>query len=275
MLSAIGPIALAYLHTIGSLQSFFYRDALYIYVHFQYNGFFTLAVFALLFQKLYPKIRKENQQNFHWFSLFLCLSILPSLFLSFLWQAPNETFRIIASAGSILLFVSASLFVIFLFRISKLSQTVIVPVRLMILLCTAAFTLKIFLQSLTIFTAIGNAVFGDRPVIIGFLHLVFLGFASPFIFAYYTQEGILDSRVKIVVHAQFLFIVFVSFNEITLMLQGLGAMFLKSSQLFSWLLWAISIGLLVSVVLIFVGVIKSARFPKRAEGKQELKLADE
>jgi hypothetical protein len=58
----------------------------------------------------------------------------------------------------------------------------------MILLSIGAFVLKMVLQSLTIFAGVGNAVFGDRPVIIGFLHLVFLGFVSPFILAYYTQE---------------------------------------------------------------------------------------
>jgi hypothetical protein len=134
-----------------------------------------------------------------------------------------------------------------------------------------AFILKMALQSLTIFTGIGNAVFGDRPVIIGFLHLVFLGFVSPFILAYYTQEKILNVKVKLAIHAQIIFIVFAVCNEITLMLQGLGAMFLKSSHWFLWSLWVISIGLLVGVVLIFVAVIKStAQSLTTDEDPQEL-----
>jgi uncharacterized membrane protein len=65
--------------------------------------------------------------------------------------------------------------------------------------------------------------------------------------------------------------VFVVCNELALMLQGVGAMFLKSSHWFSWALWVISIGLLVGVVLIFVAAIKStAQSLKRDEDQQEL-----
>ena len=271
ILSSLGPITISCLHAMRSVQSVYYRDALYIYLHFQYNGFFTLAVFALLFQKLYPKIPKENQKNFYWFALLLCLSTLPSLFLSFLWQAPNETFRVIAAAGSILVFASVTWFIRSSLAVFKLSGFVRGPLRYMILLSIGAFILKMILQSLTIFTDVGNAVFGDRPVIIGFLHLVFLGFVSPFIVAYYTQEKILNVKVKLAIHAQIIFIVFVVCNELALMLQGVGAMFLKSSHWFSWALWVISIGLLVGVVLTFVAVIKStAQSLKRDEDQQEL-----
>jgi len=271
ILSSLGPIMLSCLHALRSVQSIYYRDALYIYLHFQYNGFFTLAVFALFFKKLYPKIQKKDQKNFYWFALLLCLSTLPSLFLSFLWQAPNTTFRVIASAGSILVFASVAWFIISSFSVFKLYRLVRGPLISLILLATGAFILKMVLQSLTIFTGIGNAVFGDRPVIIGFLHLVFLGFVSPSILAYYTQEKILNVKVKLAVHAQIIFIVFVACNEIALMLQGVGAMFLKSSHWFSWSLWVISIGLLVGVVLIFVAVIIStARSLETDEDRKEL-----
>lgn len=270
ILSSLGPITLSCLHALRSVQSVYYRDASYIYLHFQYNGFFTLAVFALLFQKLYPKIPKENQRNFYWFALSLCVSTLPSLFLSFLWQAPNETFRVIAVAGSILTFASVTWFIISSLPVFKLSRLVRGPLRYMILLSIGAFVLKMVLQSLTIFAGVGNAVFGDRPVIIGFLHLVFLGFVSPFILAYYTQEKILNVKVRLTVHAQVIFIVFVGCNEIVLMLQGAGAMFLKSSRWFSWSLWVISVGLLVGIVLTFVAVLKSAQFLNTDEDEQEL-----
>ena len=271
ILSSLGPITLSCLHALRSVQSVYYRDALYIYLHFQYNGFFTLAVFALLFQKLYPKIQKEDQKNFYRFALLLCLSTLPSLFLSFLWQAPNKTFRVIAAAGSILVFASVTLFIISSLPVFKLSRFIRGPLRSMMLLSTGAFVLKMVLQSLTIFTGIGNAVFGDRPAIIGFLHLVFLGFVSPFILAYYTQEKILNVKVKLAIHAQIIFILFVVCNEIVLMLQGVGAIFLKGSHWFSWSLWVISIGLLVGVVLIFVAVIKStAQSLTTDEDPQEL-----
>jgi hypothetical protein len=263
LLSSAGPIALAYLHSIKSLHPFLQKDALYVYLHLQYNGFFTLAVFALLFHKLYPKISKSIQQNFYWFSVLLCVSVLPSLFLSFLWQDPNNVFRIIALTGSILIFMSIILFVVSALPVLKYAKMVVPVVRYILYMSIAAFIVKMFLQSFTVFPAVGNAVFGDRPVIIGFLHLVFLGFVSPFILAYYVQKNLLNNHIKITGYALIIFIAGILFNEITLMMQGLGAMFLKSSYLFSWLLWAISIWLVIGAILIFTARIRSRVFLHR------------
>ena len=257
MLSSAGPISLAWLHAIKSIHTTLYRDALYVYLHLQYNGFFTLAVFALLFNKLNPKISKKIQQNFHRFSVLLCLSIFPSLFLSFLWQDPNNLFRIIALTGSILIFMSVGWFIVSALPLLKYSEIGLRPVRYIIILSIGAFVLKMFLQSFTIFSSIGKAVFGDRPVIIGFLHLVFLGFVSPFILAYYMQKELLNIKIKLTTYAIIIFMLGIAGNEITLMLQGLSAMFLISSYLYSWLLWAISICLMIGTILIFTARIKS------------------
>jgi hypothetical protein len=216
-----------------------------------------LAVFALLFHKLYPKISKKTQQNFYWFSVLLCVSIFPSLFLSFLWQDPNNLFRIIALAGSILIFVSVTWFIVSALPVLKYSKQAVPAVRYILFLSTGAFVLKMLLQSFTIFPLVGNAVFGDRPVIIGFLHLVFLGFVSPFILAYYVQKNLLNIKIKLTGFGLIIFMLGVVCNELTLMLQGLGAMFLKSSYLFSWILWAISILLTAGAILIFTARMKS------------------
>jgi hypothetical protein len=257
IVSSLGSVTLMYLHMTKSLEPLLYRDASYVYLHLQYNGFFTLTAFALLFHKVYPRISKRSQQRFYFFSVLLCLSIVPSLFLSFLWQNPNTLFRLIATIGSILVFLSVSWFVISALSVFKLYKIVTPAVRNIILLSAAAFVLKMFLQSLTIFSSIGNAVFGDRPVIIGFLHLVFLGFVSPFVLAYYLQLKILNIKSTLTRYSLVIFIAGVIGNEATLMLQGLGAMFLKSSDLVPHILWVISIVLLTGTVLAFAASTQS------------------
>ena len=60
------------------------------------------------------------------------------------------------------------------------------------MLCTMAFLsfgLKMFLNVGTIIPALGHAVYGDRPVIIGFLHLVFLAFVSFFLHGILIELG--------------------------------------------------------------------------------------
>ncbi|MFI5186786.1 MAG: hypothetical protein ACHQF0_08685 [Chitinophagales bacterium] len=258
ILSSAGPITLIWLQAIKSTNATLYRDASYVYLHFQYNGFFTLAVFSLLFLKLYPKISKKSQLNFYRFSVLLCFSIFPSLFLSFLWQEPSSFFRLIAITGSILVFASIVWFIVAAFPVLKFSKLVVPLGRNILFLSIGAFVLKMFLQSLTIFSSVGNAVFGDRPVIIGFLHLVFLGFVSPFILVYFMHKNFLNSKIKVTEYALIFFVSGIVCNETTLMLQGLGAIFLKSSYLFSWLLWGISFLLMTGAILIFIARMKSS-----------------
>lgn len=250
VVSSVGPFAMAYLFASKSLNAIFYKDALYTYLHFQYNGFFSLAVFALLFHKLESKISIEVKKNIHWFSVLLVISILPSQFLTYLWQGPNNLFRTIAIMGSITLLLSLIWFIISAFAISKSIKTLSPIVKYLGVLSMIAFMLKTFLQSFTIFPAVGNAVFGDRPIIIGFLHLVFLGFVSVFLLTYFAQVGLLNVKKKIIRVVLVVFMLAVIFNEATLMLQGLGAIFIKSSHLFPLLLWVASIWLFVGAILI-------------------------
>ena len=58
IISSIGPLGLSYILISGSGNSILYRDSIYTFLHFQYNGFFTLAVFALFFAYLIKKERK-------------------------------------------------------------------------------------------------------------------------------------------------------------------------------------------------------------------------
>ncbi len=262
VLSSIGTFSLDFLFSIHSLQAILYRDALFTYLHLQYNGFFALAVFALLFHKIESKrisMTASAKKNIHRFSILLCLSILPSLFLSFLWQDPHILLRIIAISGSFLVLLTLTWFVITVRSLAREFKTLNAPIRYLLFLSMTAFSLKMFLQMFTVLPVIGNAVFGDRPMIIGFLHLVFLGFVTLFLLAYFVQENLLDSKDIFTRAALIIFSAGVVFNEVMLMGQGLGAMFLKSSQTVTWLLWFASIWLFIGAVCIAV-----ARFKHQA-----------
>jgi len=250
VLSSTGIFMLAWLFAIKSLNTFAYRDALYTYLHLQYNGFFTLSVFAVFFNKILPQMVIVWNRKAHQFSQMLCLSILPSMFLTYLWRDPNEVYRIIAIAGSISLLLCFVLFLRLVPDLVKLYSQSEFTIRYMVYLSFGAFLIKIFLQSFTLFPLVGNAVFGDRPVIIGFLHLVFLGFVTLFLMMWFAQSGFLNIKPGFVKFSLAVFTLAIILNEAVLMTQGLGAMLIKSSYVFPWILWGISIVLLVSALLI-------------------------
>jgi hypothetical protein len=252
ILSSSGVIIITYIYFTKSFNAIFYRDALFTYLHFQYNGFFTLAIFALLFNLIDKKTSVKTKRNICRFSITLCISIIPSLFLSYLWQDPNIWLRIIAIIGSILILLCFYFFMICALSLRTIYKEEKPVLRFLVCLSMGSFMLKIFLQSLTIFPVIGDAIFGNRPIIMGFLHLVFLGFVTLFILAYFIKKGLLNSQIKSTGIAAIVFAGAVILNEVFLISQGFAVMFINGSSVFPWLLWTTGALLFIGSILIAI-----------------------
>ena len=196
ILSSSGVIIITYIYFTKSFDAILYRDALFTYLHFQYNGFFTLAIFALLFNLIDKRISVKAKRYINRFSIALCISIIPSLFLSYLWQDPILWLRIIAIVGSILMLLCFYFFMISALSVRTIYKEEKPVVRFLVCISIGSFMLKIFLQSFTIFPVIGDAIFGNRPIIMGFLHLVFLGFVTLFILAFFIKKDLLNGNTK-------------------------------------------------------------------------------
>jgi hypothetical protein len=252
ILSSSGVIIITYIYFIKSFDPIFYRDALFTYLHFQYNGFFTLAIFALLFNLIDKIISVKAKRNIYRFSITLCISVIPSLFISYLWQDPNPWLRMIAIMGSMLMLLSFYFFINFAQSVRTIYKEEKPVLRFLVCLSMGSFMLKIFLQSFTIFPVIGDAIFGNRPIIMGFLHLVFLGFVTLFILAFFIKKDLLNCKIKWTRIAVIVFAGAVILNEVFLISQGFSAMFINGSSAFPWLLWTTGALLFIGSLLIAI-----------------------
>ena len=256
VLSALGPMLLVYIMVSKSANAILYRNALYAFLHFQYNGFFTLAVLALFLNQVTKKGIALNKPA-RLFALLLCLSVVPSLALSMLWQS-RAVLYVIAAIGCVLML--SSLFYFFRWMRSINSKTLFSDslARLLWTLALFSFGLKTVLNAGTIIPALGDAVYGDRPVIIGFLHLVFLGFISFYILAMLAEHGYFKKLGKTVTYPFVVFGSGIIANEVLLMLQGLGNLLNMTTAFFNWLLWGAAILLLAGAVLLAVARFRSS-----------------
>lgn len=248
MLSFIGTAGLVYIIVTKSGASLLYRDSIYTFLHFQYNGFFTLSVFALLINSIAKKSIVINK-NAQIFSLMLSLSVVPALFLALLWHN-KSIFYLLAAVGCF--FILASLFYLFFF-LKSISFHKIFPRRIertFLIFSTISFILKMLLQVGTIFPQLGNAVYGDRPVIIGFLHLVFLGFVTFFLLAVLIDNGYFIRRNKVILYPFIVFSTGIIANEVLLAIQGFGVLLRTNDEIFKWLLWGAAIILFSGALLI-------------------------
>jgi len=248
MLSFLGTLGLMYIIASKSGGSLLYRDSIYTFLHFQYNGFFTLSVFALFMNSLLKKGFKLNKAA-NLLSVTLCLSIIPALFLSLLWHS-KSLFYLLATIGCFLILIALYYFFLFLKSIPASQIFSSSVAKTFLSFSVVSFVLKMILQVGTIFPQLGNAVYGDRPVIIGFLHLVFLGFITFFILAILIESGYFTKNKKIMTFPFVVFSTGIIANEFVLMAQGLGILFKTNNDMYKWLLWLTAIILFSGALLI-------------------------
>lgn len=131
------------------------------------------------------------------------------------------------------------------------------------ILTIIAITIKIILQTGTVIPYVGIIVFGNRPIIIGYIHLVMLGFITLYLLSHLLREGLLNgnhtfTRIGILIFASGVII-----NELLLMSQGLTQIFMQFYPIFMWLLWGTMIWLLLGAILIFTARIRETTQAKK------------
>ena len=163
----------------------------------------------------------------------------------------------IAGIGCIFIVITLSKLLTFLKSIKEQIKSIPKFTRNIGMLSFIAFTLKSVLQMGTMIPKLGILVFGDRTIIIGYLHLVLLGFVSLYILAHYLYSNVLKLTNRLTQIAVIVFVAAVITNEVILMVQGFGNILMLSNSMYTWLLFGVAIWLFSGAVLIFASRIKS------------------
>ena len=190
--SSLGPWTLgAIMKTLGS-TSVWYHNAIYFYLHFLYNGFFTLALLALFFFLLEKHGFAMADDKFKSLTKWLISSIILTFFLSVLWSVPPQIFYSLATIGAIVQLVTFLELSRFLKQIWPEFKTKLTPLSKRLLLFVGfILATKIAMQTASAFPEIAEFASHSKSLIVGYLHLVFLGIITLFIFAFLHQLQII------------------------------------------------------------------------------------
>jgi len=222
VLSTFGVMMLAYLMATKNININIQQATTYFYLHFQYNGWFIFACLGLLINVLQNQnIQIKNTKKFFWVYAIACI---PAYFLSTLWLPLPLWLYIIVVISAITLLGGWIWFFMQLRKglTSVLYQTQKI-VKWLLGLSALAFTIKVILQAGSVVPSLNNLAFGYRPIVIGYLHLVFLGVVSLFILGYLTYTGYLKVTKPLSIGIV-IFIIGIILNELALMTQGVTAM---------------------------------------------------
>jgi hypothetical protein len=191
VLSSLGPYAVGPMMANQMANSVWYYDAVYFYLHFQCNGWMVFALTAMALKHLESKNLIMNNKQAHVGWLLMNVGCVLTYFLSVLWSKPGLLFNIVGGAGALIQLVGIYYllkcilpFRGFLYNNHRTVQTLSIMALL-------AFTLKILLQAISALPILAEVAYRYPNFIIAYLHLVFIGFMSAGLIAFFTAKGLL------------------------------------------------------------------------------------
>lgn len=247
VLSAFGPLFLAYMMMTKHINHNYYIGSVYYYLHFQYNGWFFFGGMALVANYL-PSISWNK-----YFRIF-ALTVIPTFFLSTLWAKLPNWLYIITVLATLLQF-GTWLFLLFgLWQHTKQKERTTNWFSVFFYIAAIALTLKFSLQAVSVVPSLSQLVFGFRPIVIAYLHLVLLGVYTLFLLGFlFEQRVILPTKAaKTIV---FVFLLGILLNELFLGIQGVASFAYVAVPLINELLFGAAIVLFVGALGLFLAKI--------------------
>lgn len=254
LISTIGVWCLGPAVGLLGKASAFYQIAIQFFLHFQFNGWFLIAVLAILFQKLQIKDSKE----FRLFFKLLITSTILTFALPVNWFAPHIVLLWINGVG-VLLQIAALYVFLKLIKPSfkKMINNSSKNIKFMLGFSLFCFVLKIGLQTLSLIPEISNIAFQHRNLVIGFIHLTMLGVISGFLMTYILQSNLVSNN-KNLTFSMYTFVLGFVLTELILIIQGclfyLGKGLLSNYYL---LLFLSSILLPLGIVSLILNIYKT------------------
>lgn len=244
----LGPIA-----SSGAKDSPFYNTAIQFFLHFQFNGWFILAVLALFFHQIH---RLKISLSLKLFSLFFYNSII-GIVLTFAlplsWFFNGPIFRTINSVGLIFQLIGF----IYLFLLLKPHLKTIFasekPItKLLFAFAFSCLFLKVIIQTSTLIPELAIASHEVRNFTVGFIHLAMIGIVNSFLFAFITQTQLYSVKNKVGDFGVFLFLIGFTVMEYLLFNEGFRVFIGKGfhqSYFISILIATVVIGVGLSILL--------------------------
>ncbi len=223
ILSALGPFSLAYMMATQSIHQWLYLGSVYFYLHFQYNGWFFFGLLAIVVSNR-PEAAGSVNRHFK----ILCATVIPTFLLSILWLHLPLWLYILAVAATVVQLVA---WVHLLIKVWQSAGRMKDHngrhwARWFSYAAMTALTLKLLLQGISVLPGLSQLVFGFRPIVIAYLHLVLLGVYSLYLIGFIFMQQIIFTTPFAKV-AGIGFMAAVLFNELLLALQGMAAFYYR------------------------------------------------
>jgi branched-subunit amino acid transport protein AzlD len=196
VLSTFGVWAMGPLMASGFRHSIWYHLAVQFFLHFQFNGWFIIAMLALFFRWIEQQQVVLPLPRLKWFYRLLVSSTVLTFALAVAWAEPHPPVFAANSIGVGLQFAMLGVLYLMLFPwwpqlISKLNRVNYILWQI----TWISFCIKVLVQTAIALPFVAQMAYTIRNYIIGFIHLMMLGILSFFILGFqYGQSSSLSKN---------------------------------------------------------------------------------
>lgn len=193
IISSLGPWMLGIIMQTSGQGSSLYKNAIYFYLHFQYNGWFIIAIIGIFLYILEQHSIQFSTKVFKQFFWQLNSGVIATFLISILWMTPPLLINSLAAIGSIFQLIAFGLLLkLIIANKSKINSVFSSFLNTIFKISTGLFLIKLILQLTVCIPFIANLVSYNVDFVIGYLHWIFLGVVSiPILtFLFYYQLAI-------------------------------------------------------------------------------------
>ncbi|EFK59131.1 beta-carotene 15,15'-monooxygenase [Sphingobacterium spiritivorum] len=251
---------------MGNTSAFF-QVAIQFFLHFQFNGWFVIAVLAIAFYFFRIAFQAKDWKVFY---ILLLLSVVLTFALPLSWYLKNPLLYWVHAAG---ILTQLAAFVILYrsvrFQVHGILKTYSATERILFSYSGLTLFIKIIIPLLLLYPPMMEAVHYIRHLVVGFIHLLMLGTISGSLLLFAMRSGWLNISSYGIRFSSYLLIIGFTLTEILLLLQGLSIyMGWPLVPYYPFLLFGASIVLCVAVLLLFI----FSFIPKRQYKESNVKV---
>ncbi len=257
-LSSLGPWGLVAVVIKGLAGTDLYKQVIYFYLHFQYNGWFIFILTGLWLKYYENKGAVFNKKVSNIAFQLLFYSNLGAYVLSLLGFNLPDYIRVIGIVSAFIQLIGLRYLYKLLFANEiKVFQLENSFAQNLFRFSFFALFVKYIMQLLSVLPIIGDVAFLSKDVAIGFIHLVMLGIISTGIIGWFAGNNLLNSQSKLLKYGAYIFLISFTISEILLFYPALVIWFqVNGIANFTLYLFVLSILMLTGIILFFVASLR-------------------
>ncbi len=257
-LSSLGPWGLVVVVIQGSAGTDLYKQVIYFYLHFQYNGWFIFALIGLWLKYYETKGAKFNERTASSAFKILFYTNVAAYTLSLLgFNLPAYVYWLAIITAFIQLIGLRYLYKLLFSNEIKVFHDRNNITHSLFRFSFLALFVKYLLQLVSALPNIGDAAFLSREVTIGFIHLVMLGVISAGMLGWFAGFDLIAAGSKWFKYGVVLFLITFALSEVLLFYPALVIWFkITGISNYAVYMFILSGGMLAGTIAIFISSLK-------------------